>query len=206
MNLTEMIALVRNDLHDEDSGNYRWTDAELTRHINRAVRELSEKIPLPARATLSTMADSRELDISSLVDRIMVEAVEFPVDASPPSYQRFSIWGDTLTLIGGCEPDGSNCNIYYGTLHTLDANGSTIPAKYEDLVATGACGYAAVEAAAGAINKVNIGGTMTPGEFRLWASERLGMFQERLKRLGRKNRVRAQQFFKSRDRQREVGK
>jgi hypothetical protein len=194
MNLSEMIALVRKDLHDEDSENYRWTDAELTRHIGRAVRELSEKVPLPAMATLPTTADSREIDISDLADRVMVEAVEYPLDAEPASYRRFSIWGDTLTIIDGSEPDGSNCHVYYGTLHTLDANGSTIPAKYEDLVATGACGYAAIEGAAYAINRVNTGGTTTPGEFRLWGSERLGIFQERLRRL-----VRAQQLFEAGD-------
>jgi hypothetical protein len=199
MNLTEMIALVREDLHDQESGSYRWTDDELTRHISRAVREFSENIPLPARATLATAADSRELDISGLADRIMVEAVEFPVDASPPCYPRFSIWGDTLTIISGQEPDGSNCNIYYGTAHTLDANGSTVPAEYEDLIATGACGYAAIAAAAGAINKVNAGGMTAPEEFRRWGTERLGMFQDRVKRLGRKNRVRAQELFKARD-------
>ena len=197
MNLTDMIALVRKDLHDEDSGNYRWTDAELTRHIGRALRELSESLPLPALATLPTASDSRELDISSLTDRIMVEAVEFPLGDSPASYQRFSIWGDTLTIISGSEPDGSNCNIYYGTLHTLDADSSTIPARYEDLIATGACGYAAIEGAAGAINRVNVGGTMTAGEFRLWGGERLGIFQERLKQLGRRQRVRNQQLFEA---------
>jgi hypothetical protein len=199
MNLAEMIALVRADLHDEDSGNYRWTDDELTRHIGRAVKELSEKLPLPARATIATTAGSRELDISGLSDRIMVEALEYPVGLSPASYQRFSIWGDTLTIVGGGEPDGSNCYVYYGTLHTLDADGSTLPAKYEDLVATGACGYAAIEAAAGAINRVNVGGTMTSGEFRLWGSERLGIFQERLKRMGRRHRVRTQQLFEATD-------
>jgi len=197
MNLSEMIALVRRDLHDEDSGNYQWSDAELTRHINRAVRELSERVPLPARATLPTISGSRELDISGLSDRIMVEAVEYPVDASPPNYQRFSIWGNTLTIISGSEPNGSNCYVYHGTLHTLDADGSTIPTKYEDLVATGACGYAAIEWAAYAINKVNVGGNMTPREFRLWGSERLGIFKETLKRLGRRQRVRTQQLFES---------
>jgi hypothetical protein len=197
MNLTEMIALVRKDLHDEDSGNYRWTDAELTRHINRAVREFSERVPVPARATLPTTSGSREIDISGLSDRIMVEAVEYPIGASPPAYQRFSIWGDTLTIISGSEPNGANCYVYYGALHTLDANGSTIPAKYEDLVATGACGYAALEWAAYAINKVNVGGGMTPKEFRLWGSERLGIFKETLKRLGRRQRVRTQQLFES---------
>ena len=28
--------------------------------------------------------------------------------------QRFSIWGDTLTLLGADIPDGSHCNIFYG--------------------------------------------------------------------------------------------
>ena len=123
------------------------------------------------------------MDISGLSDRIMVEAVEYPVGWTPASFPRFSIWGDTLTIISGDEPDGSNCYVYYGSLHTLDASGSTVPAKYEDLVATGACGYAALEEAAGAINRVNAGGKMTPEQFRLWGSERLGIFRERLGRL-----------------------
>ena len=114
MNLTEMIALVRNDLHDADSGNYQWTDAELTRHIGRAVGELSESLPLPAKATLPTTAASWELDISGLSDRIMVAAVEYPVGEAPPSYQQFFIWGETLTITSGNRPDGTNCNVYYG--------------------------------------------------------------------------------------------
>jgi len=195
MNLSEMITLARRDLKDEDASNYRWSDNELTRHINRAVRELSERVPLPAKATLPTTSGSREVDISSLSNRVMAEAVEYPVDTSPPEYQQFSIWGDTLTIISGDEPNGANCYVYYGTLHTLDATSSTIPAKHEDLVATGACGYAAVEWAAYAINRVNVGGTVTPREFRLWGSERLRFFREGLKRLGRRQRVRTQQFF-----------
>jgi hypothetical protein len=192
-----MITLVRKDLHDEDSGNYQWSDAELTRHINRAVRELSESLPLPAKAVLPTTADSREIDISSLSDRVMVEAVEYPVDSTPPEYQRFSIWGDTLSIVSGREPDGSNCRVYYGKLHTLDESGSTIPTKHEDLVATGACGYAAIEWGVYAVNRVNVGGVMTPREFRLWGSERLSIFQARLRKLSRRQRVRSQQLFAS---------
>jgi hypothetical protein len=197
MNLTDMIDLVRKDLHDEDSNNYRWSDSELTRHINRAVKELSERVPGPARATLATTADSREINISGLTNRVMVEAVEFPVDDYPPSFQRFSIWGDVLTIISGSEPNGSNCQIYYGTLHTLDAQGSTVPVKYEDLVATGACGYAALEWAAYAINRVNVGGVNVTKEFRLWGSEKLAVFQEALNRLGRRQRVRVQRLFEA---------
>jgi hypothetical protein len=195
MNLSEMITLVRKDLRDQDSENYRWTDDELTRHINRAVREFSEEVPLPARATLPTASDSREVDISSLTGRVMVEAVEYPLLSFPPDYQQFTVWGDTLTIISGSEPDGSNCYIYYGKLHTMDAGDSTIPTKYEDIVAGGACGYAAVEWAVYAVNRVNIGGTLTSKEYLEWGNQKLNDFRRELKRLGRKNRVRISSLY-----------
>jgi len=103
-----------------------------------------------------------------------VEAVEYPVDKFPKRYQRFALWGDTLTLLGDEVPDGSNANVYYGKLHTLDAEGSTIPQRYEDLIATGAEGYAAVEWAAYAVNRVNVGGEVTPRDFLGWGNEKLG--------------------------------
>ncbi len=165
MNLTEMRTIVRRDLHDEDDTNYRWSDDELDRHITHAVKDFSEAIPDEQKTTKATTSGSREIDISTLTDRIMIEAVEYPVDKFPRKYQRYSLWADTLTLLGDEVPDGSNAYIYYGKLHTLDATTSTIPTKHEDLVATGACGYAAVEWAAYAINRVNVGGLMTPKEF-----------------------------------------
>ena len=196
MNLTEMRAIVRRDLHDEDSENYRWSNDELDRHIAHAVKELSEAIPLEQKTTKATTADSRDIDISTITNRIMVQAVEHPVDRFPRIYQRFSLWGDTLTLLGDEVPDGSNAYIYYGKLHTLDSGSSTIPTIYEDLVATGACGYAAVEWAAFAINRVNVGGTVTPRELLGWGNEKLEYFRQELKRLGRRNRARINQLYK----------
>ncbi len=195
MNISEMITLVRRDLKDETTP-YLWSDDELTRHIDHALKEFSERVPLPAKATLATVSSTRELDISCLTDKVMVQAVEYPVDEFPPNYQQFSIWGDALTIISGSEPNGANCDIYYGKLHTLDATTSTIPTKYEDLVATGTAGYAAVSWAAHAINKVSIGGTMTPREYRLWGNERLRAFKDALKRLGRRQRIRTHQLFR----------
>ena len=196
MNLSEMRATVRRDLKDEDSENYRWSNDELDRHIAHAVKELSEVIPLEQKTTKATTASSREIDISSLSDRIMVQAVEYPVSKFPKIYQRFSLWADTITLLGDKVPDGSNAYIYYGKLHTLDAGSSTIPSHLEDLIAIGACGYAAVEWAAFAINRVNVGGTITPKEFLDWGQEKLSYFRNELKRLGRRNRVRLNQLYK----------
>jgi len=196
MNLSEMRAIVRRDLKDEDAANYRWTDNELDRHINHAVRELSEAIPYEQKATKATTADSRDIDISSLSDHIMVQAVEYPVNKFPKQFQRFILWGDTITLLGDEVPDGSNAYIYYGKLHTLDAESSTIPSYLEDLIVAGACGYAAVEWAAYAINRVNVGGTVTPREFLAWGNEKLRFFKSELKRLGKRNRVRVRSMYK----------
>jgi len=190
-----MITLVRQDLHDRDSASYRWSDEELARQVSRALKEFSDEVPLPARATLPTVSDSREVDISALTDRIMIEAVEYPLLSFPPDYQQFTVWGDALNIISGGEPDGSNCYIYYGRLHTLDAGGSTIPARYEDIVAVGACGYAAVEWAVYAVNRVNVGGTLTSREYLEWGNRKLDDFRRELKRLGRKDRVRVSSLY-----------
>jgi len=196
MNLSELRTIVRRDLHDEDAENYRWTDDELDRHIAHAAKDFSGALPLEQKATKATTSGSREIDISTITDRVMVEAVEYPVDKFPKRYQRFSLWGDTLTLLGTEVPDGSNAYIYYGKLHTLDAESSTIPAEHEDLIATGACGYAAVEWAIYAINRVNVGGTITPKELLTWGREKLNYFKTELKRLGRRNRVRVRSLYK----------
>jgi len=196
MDIDDMRAIVRRDLHDEDSQNYRWTDNELDRHIAHALKDFSESIPYEQKATKATTSGSRELDISTITDRVMVAAVEYPAGNFPKRYQPFSLWGDTLTLLGAEVPDGSNAYIYYGKLHTLDATTSTIPSRYEDLVAAGAAGFAAVEWSLHAVNRVNVGGGNTPEKFLSWGKEKLDYFRRELRRLGRRNRVRARALYR----------
>jgi hypothetical protein len=195
MNLSEMRLLVRRDLHDEDANNYRWTNDEIDRHLSHAVKDFSETLPLEQKATLATTAGSREISITSLTNRILIEAVEYPTGQFPKRYQRFSLWQDILTLLGTEVPDGTDCYIYYGKLHTLDISTSTIPAKYEDLVAIGACGYAAFELAVYSVNRVNTGGIRTPGEWQAWGKHQLDFFRSELKRLGSKNKIRVKQLY-----------
>ena len=195
MNLIEMRAIVRRDLHDEDAANYRWTNDEIDRHILHAVKDYSEAVPLEQKASITTVESSREIDISVLTGRITVEAVEYPVDKFPKRYQRFSIWADTLTLLGNEIPDGLNAYIYYGKLHSLDVSGSTILAWHEDLVAGGACAYAALEQSVYVINKVNSGGVQTQNDFLAWGKEKLDLFEQELTRLSRKNRIRVRSLY-----------
>ena len=190
MNISEIRAAVRQDLHDEDENNYRWTDDELDRHIRHAVSEFSGPVPYEQKATISTAAGSREIDISGVTGRVMVEAVEYPAGKFPRMYQRFSLWGDTLTLLGDEVPDGSDANIYYGKLHSIDEEGSTISARHEDLITAGAAGYAAVEWGIYAVNRVNAGGATTARDLAEWGDRRLSYFRQEIRRLGRRNRVR----------------
>jgi hypothetical protein len=195
MNLSEMRLIVRRDLHDEDSNNYRWTNDKIDRHLTHAVKDFSEALPLEQKATLPTTAGSREISITSLTNRVMIEAVEYPAGQFPKRYQRFSIWQDILTLLGTEIPDGTDCYIYYGKLHTLDLSSSTIPAKYEDIVANGACGYAAFELAVYSVNRVNTGGSKTTLEWQELGKQKIDFFRSELKRLGSKNKVRVKQLY-----------
>jgi hypothetical protein len=197
MTLNEIRALVRRDLHDEDDINYRWSDDELERHILHAVKDFSEAIPAEQTAIIATVSGSRELDISNIADRISIRAVEYPVNRFPKYYRRFSLWGNTLTLIDSEAPDGGDACIYYEKAHTMDNTGSSIPAHLEELVICGACGYAAFELAAYSINRINTGGNETYREFLLWGKDKIDHFRSELKKMGRKNRIRVKQIYRS---------
>ena len=141
--LTEIRARVRTDLHDEDAAGFRWASAELDRHIFHALREMSLAIPVEDKATLSATTGSRDIALSSLTGLVFVDSVEYPAGQSPPAFTEFRVWGDTLTLLVERVPaQGEQAVVYYGKLHTLDYLSSTVPPPLEDILVTGASGYA----------------------------------------------------------------
>ena len=196
MDLSTMRTLVRRDLHDEDATNYRWTDDELDRHIGRAAKEFSLAVPLESKANLATTAGSRELSLASLDGLVVVEAVEYPVGKYPPAYVPFSLWADTLTLLVDQAPlEAESVDVFYGALQTLDATSSTIPSRLEDLVATGAAAYAALEWASFATNRLNVGGDETWRNYLIWGQERLADFARALAEHGRRGALRARRLY-----------
>ena len=196
MNLSEMRTRVRRDLHDEDSNNYRWTDDELGRHIDHAVRELSAASPRQATTTLYTTGGSRDLSLTGLDDLVHVEAAEYPIGKHPPRYVRFSVWADTLTILVDRTPtEDEEVKLFYGRLHSLDAEGSTIPQRLEDLVALGSEGYASLEWASFASNRVNVGGPDTWQQYLTWGQEQLARFHKRLARLSRRASLRSRRLY-----------
>ena len=194
--LSNIRTRVRQDLHDTDAVNYRWSDSELDRHIQRALDETSRAIPLEASATLNTTPGSRDLSIAALGGLIEVEALEFPVGEFPPSYIPFSRWANAISLLVDTTPASSlPVVVYYTSQHTLDGSGTTLAGFQEDIVATGASAYAVLESSAGAIDRLATGGNEVPAQFLAWARAREIAFRQLLIQHARRNRVRARRAY-----------
>jgi hypothetical protein len=171
----------------------RWTDDDLDRHIEHAVRDINRVAPREMVATELTIPDpaTRELDISTLTDRIAVVAVQYPVDGQPRRMRHFEVWGDTLTLLTDTMPvAGAAVWVYYTAAHTVSDEESTLPAHLEDVALVGAAGYAALEYAAYAMNRVTVGDGRTPEQFLALGRDRLMQFRQDLTALKRE-RLRA---------------
>jgi hypothetical protein len=193
--LATIRADVRKDLHDEDASAYRWTDAVLDRHIKRALREYSLRSPLEQKTALMTASNSREVDISSLTPRVRIVAAEYPTGEYPPAFVPFSVWGDTLTLDLTGAPGGTpNVHVYWHKVHAI--NGSvTFPATDDDIIATGAAAFAALEWASFATNRVNVGGDDVWGRYVDFGQQRLKDFHDQLRRLPATNRLHSGRFY-----------
>lgn len=194
MNIAEFRTLVRRDLRDEDPAAQRWTDDELDRHVQHALRDLGKAAPVESVATVAAGGGS-EVPLSSLPGLLEVEAVEYPLDRRPACFVPFSRWGASLTLQAGPAPaQGDQIRVWYTRLHTLDATSSTVPEQFEDTVALGAAAYAALAWASFAANRVNLGGEDTARRYHIWGNARLETFQRALGRAARRG-VRVRRMY-----------
>ncbi len=180
--LSTIRTLVRRDLKDEDSSNYRWTDDEIDRAIGKAVLDYSEYCPLQVKSTLATVDGSQDVNISTLTGRVDVLQVEHPVDESPRQFHPFKLWADVLYFIDSYEGDGENCDIYWLQQHTLGAS-STIPVAHEGIVALGASAYAVSSLAQYKSDTANTGGPNVDKDLNYWAKEKFKQFYETLQRV-----------------------
>jgi hypothetical protein len=71
-----------------------------------------------------------------------------------------------------------------------------LPERFEDVVATGAGAYAALEWASFATNRVNVGGQDVWRDYLSWGQQRLAEFQKALARHGRRNAVRIRRLYR----------
>ena len=195
-NLAAFRTLVRRDLHDEEAGNYRWTDTVLDRHIGRAVNEFSLHVPLEQKTTLSTVAGSRDLNVASLTNRIDIEAVEWPTLEFPPRRVGFSEWQNTVTMdVVGAPTSIQNAFVFWTKPYTVDAGASDLPAIYDDIICAGAAAYAALDWVSYSANRVNTGGEDVWGRYKAFGEERMRYWRQELSRVSRRNRVNVRRMY-----------
>jgi len=175
-----MRASVRRDLKDEDSSNYRWTDDEIDRAIERAVLMYSEFVPLvQLTSSIHTVDQDNTVDISTLNDRLDVVKVEHPIVTQPYASRRFSVWGDLLTFLDGYTGDGGHCNIYWLKKHTLSTT-STINTVHDHIIALGAVACAVSSQAQYQVNTANTGGQKVNMDYNWWARTAFEQFYDQL--------------------------
>lgn len=184
---------IRKDLHD--TSEERWTDAQLDRHIERALRDLTLSIPREGSALIATTDGDRDIDIGDIAGLVEIEAVEYPAGRFPPEHVRYSRWENTLTLHSDGEPDGSDAKVYFTGTHTLDDDGTTLPAALEDILATGAGAYAAIELANHSTDRLNTGGGEVAERYASWGRAAMTAFRQLLREHSRKNTVRAKRLY-----------
>ncbi len=194
--ITTIRARARQDLHDEDSTAYRWTDAVLDRHIGRAVNEYSLHAPLEQKTTLTATPSSRDISVATLVNLIDIEAVEWPVGEFPPRRVGWSEWQTTITMDVVNAPNATdNVYVFWTRTHTLDGSSSTLPVAHEDIATAGAAAYAALDWTSYAANRINTGGDDVWGRYKAFGEERLRYFRGELTRIARHNTVRQRRLY-----------
>ena len=179
--LADALADLRVEL--KDAASAIWSDAELTRAIEKALEEFSKAIPYQNKTTVVTVAGSRDISISALTGRINVRAVEWPVGSWPQNFVGFAIWGNTLTMLTDAAPAAiENTYVYWEGPHTLGASSTTLDVAQIELVLIGAAGYACLQEQVDATDSLNTGGQRAATDWEKLAAHYLGRFQALLRK------------------------
>jgi hypothetical protein len=192
--LSDVRDRIRRDLRDLDSGNYRWPDAQLDRHIEHALAELNAAMPREATATIPTTPGSRDLDIGALDGLIDIEAIEYPAGHYPPTFVAFSRWADGVALHVDTLPAGADAVVSYTAAHTLDGAGTTLRPFEVEVLAAGAAAYAAIEQSVALADSLTTSAA-TVERFASYGRARLTAFHQLLQHYGRRQRVRGRRLY-----------
>jgi len=98
-NLSAVRGIVRQVLKDEfvEGTDLKWEDDELNLHILECLAEISDKCPYMVKEVLTTIANSRVLDISSIEDLNDIKELEYPTGNYPRSLKGIN-WLDAETI------------------------------------------------------------------------------------------------------------
>lgn len=118
-NLSEIIATIRQFLKDEvvSEEDLDWEDDELKLHVGICLDEISECKPYKSREVLTTIENSRVLDISSIEGLLRLEKLEYPTGEDPRAYRNFiELDADTIEMDTTLTPDAGGSGTLTGTV------------------------------------------------------------------------------------------
>ena len=163
----------------DDAAAGVWTTGELDQHIQDALRDLSHRIPRERTNTIATTNGSRDVALTTLTERVRIVAVEWPTGNDPKSFVDFSEWADVLRIASVAVPDGSNCNIYWQSLHSINGT-KTLPEDYDEALTFAAAGLACDQQAADTTNTLPTGGPGSVADWRRLAAHFRARYEERV--------------------------
>jgi hypothetical protein len=88
--LAAIRANIRQSLRDEfgDSDDYVWADDELDIYIGSCLVKLSKTRPYMVKEVLTTIANSKVLDISDIEDLLWIDKAEYPTGNDPRNFRN----------------------------------------------------------------------------------------------------------------------
>lgn len=184
---TELIADLRIDLKDPD--DERWSDAVLTRHIQKAVQEYSQLCPLLKTTNITADASGATLSLATLPDEsvIRVIALECPRDSVPQSWVPFTWQGlDTIVRMDGSEFSAENCRVHWLGPHEVDSDSSTVYEGDDEVILAGAFEFALIEYANYNIDQFSFGAEDADSEYYRQSSGRRRRFRQLLREAQRR--------------------
>lgn len=117
--LSGIRATVRQFLSDEFvyDTDLEWEDDELDLHIGTCLGEISDYKPYVVREILTTIANSRVLDISSIEDLIRINKLEYPTGNDPRDYRNFiNLDAETIEIDTTLTPIAGGSGTLTGTV------------------------------------------------------------------------------------------
>lgn len=194
---------IRQDLSDSANPPL-LSSADLDRHVDHAVRDLALVAPLDLLLTATLTIGSRSVDLTAALSGLSLlrlDAVEWPTGQYPQEFVQFNLFGDVdpvLTLLVEQAPSTADTiNLYckVAPAVTGDPTTTTLPARYDDIIALGAAGYAAQELATRLMNTINIGGPVVWEHYLTLSTQLLADFGQELDLLAKKYQFFAKRLY-----------
>lgn len=148
----------------DDTGEDKYTDAMLTESLVMALEQYSKRKPLLRTYTLDS-TNTKRIVLPADFDAMAIVEVEW-VTSLADFDDRIAFYATkqdeqwVIETPGNVIPLGETLNVFYHALHTIDglnsAAGTTVPETDEEILQTGAAGFAALARSTSLVESNNL--------------------------------------------------